>query len=140
MNYRVFAITLCAIALLLPFTSVEARHYYHYGNPGYYHAQPHVIYWGKSKFYKHQNGLIYARQYSQRTIIDLVSLCRHHRMRYFYVLPDGYEGAIPHHLKRFAFHKFSRAGITMRYYQPRRYQPYRYHYNHQPGFSFSFRF
>lgn len=139
------AIVLSTTASLFVISEAEARKKYHH-YPKYYQQSHQVIHWGSSTFYQHPNGVVYAPYYNRRVIDDLRNYCYHHRIRHFYIMPEGYAGAVPSQWRNYMYHSFARAGIQISVYQAR--QPYanRYYYDRhyrerdRSGFYFQFRF
>lgn len=88
---------------------------------GYHHVKrtAHKTYnWGQSTFIE-KNGKIYSRHYSRKTIRDFVSLLSYLGYREVTFLGYGEKGAIPYHLRNYAYYKFTQSGIYVTNYIPR---------------------
>ncbi len=90
----------------------------HFSNHHHQNAQPQIISWGSSNFYQSNNGLLFANHYTKQTIHDFASLLHHKGIHQITFIPMGQQGAIPHHLRDYAFWKLAEYGVTVLHYTP----------------------
>ena len=137
MKQRLFGLAFAALAIVTFFhiTPLDAAQTPNFGIELISHHHPHchcvhsqpsyrsyhnvaTIHYGRSTFYHYPNGQLIAHHYNHQTIKDLVALTSALGYRQISLIPEGQYGAIPHHLKDYAYHEFSRAGIYVANYRP----------------------
>lgn len=118
--------------------------YNHHGYRNHGYSQYSKFYWQGSTFYQNQYGVIFPAHFNKRSIDKLCGYAAANRMRYFYVMPSGYEGAPPSRWKSYMYHSFARNGIQVVEYRSTRSRSYRHYRNdyhdNNSGFYFKFRF
>lgn len=142
------SLALCSVFWIYPMAESTAKVSIYYNTPNYqYHNR--VIQWRGQTFYQNKYGVVYPHRYSKRSIQALCDYAAYHNMRYFYVMPDGYDGAVPYRWKEYVYYSFLNEGIRVvqysnhsaKSYKRHRYKNHRYRDNSRnDGFYFRFRF
>ena len=82
------------------------------------HQSSKPVVWNKSTFHVSQNGRVYANHYNHQTLRDFAGLLQSYGTTDISFIPAGQQGAIPNHLRDYAYGLLLEHGIRVTNYQP----------------------